>query len=411
MLRRLSDLKLCALKITFVLLFSVNAFVNGQNTLSGVVLDKENHNLVTDATVYINGTTIGTSSAMDGSFTLNNVSFPCQLMVSRVGYDLKMMNLDNLPTEKLTILLKLKTIQLSEVKVTGLNTRSQAVDNFRKLFLGSDSWGQKAKLMNDSVLVFNRYCDTVMINTDTVSAMIQFIDGIKYKKNDSINKLKISSVFSVKAKAPLIIDLPALGYKLYVDLVSFYVIDNKANAISKYLGYFYYKPYDYVSERQERRFRKSRLDAYYNSREHFCSMLFRRELRQNGYLVEHYVTDDSTKQKYRQFVNLYDFISYADDNQIQITGQKGKTYFIYDFFNYDNKPIDLTNKRFNFSSEAEFWQSNYANMHQKSSISFTSDTCTIRWDGTIPDLNVMFGGKMSNKKVGAMIPADYLTGN
>lgn len=170
-------------------------------------------------------------------------------------------------------------------------------------------------------------------------------------------------------------------------------------------------PYNNISEHQERRFRKSRLDAYYNSREHFCSMLFRRKLRQNGYLVEHYVTDDSTKQKYRQFVNLYDFISYTDDNQIKITGQKGKTFYIYDFFNYDNKPIDLTNKRFDFSSEVDFWQSNYAFMHQKSSISFTSDTCIIRWDGTIPDLNIMFEGKMSNKKVGAMIPADYLIGN
>jgi len=409
MLRSLSEPKLCVLKITFVLFFCFNAIVNGQNPLSGVILDNENHNPVTDATVYINGTTIGTSSGLDGSFSLNNVSFPCQLMVSRVGYDLKMMNIDNLPAEKLTILLKLKTIQLSEVKVTGISTRSQAVDKFRKVFLGTDDWGQKAMLLNDSVLIFNRYNDTVQINTDTVSSMIQFIDGTMFKKNDSITKVKISSVFSVKAKAPLIVDLPALGYKLYVDLVIFYMIESNGSTISKYLGYYYYKPYDYVSEGQERRFNKSRQDAYYNSREHFCSMLYRKELRQNGYLVEEYVTIDSTK--HRQFVNLYDFISFKDNNEIQITGQNGKTYYIYDFFNYNNKPIDLTNKRFNFSSEAEFWQTNYANMYQKSSISFTSDTCTIRSDGTVPDFNVMFGGKMSNKKVGAMIPADYLIGN
>lgn len=197
MLRSLPDLKLCILKITFVLLFCVNAFVNGQIRLSGFVLDKENHNPVTDATVYINGTTIGTSSGKDGSFSLNNVSLPCQLMVSRVGYDLKMLNIDNLPAEQLTILLKLKTVQLSEVKVTGLNTRSQTVEKFRKLFLGTDSWGQKAKLMNDSVLVFNRYSDTVQIKADTVSAMIQFIDGTMFKKNDSLYRVKISSVFSV----------------------------------------------------------------------------------------------------------------------------------------------------------------------------------------------------------------------
>src|SRR5659263_286810 len=107
--------------LTLVMLFCLNTFVNGQNSVKGLVLNMENQSPVSDATVYINGTTKGTSTDSNGLFELKDISFPCQLMVRQVGYELQILNLDNPKKDKLTIFLKLKSIQLSEVKITGVD--------------------------------------------------------------------------------------------------------------------------------------------------------------------------------------------------------------------------------------------------------------------------------------------------
>lgn len=404
------NLKVSHIVIT-ILLFCFNSYVSGQNSLTGIVLDKMNRTPIADATVYINGTTKGTSTDSNGSFSLPEVSVPCQLMISRVGYDLKMINIDNLSTDNLTILLREKTILLSEVKVSGKNTRSEAVAKFRKAFLGTDEWGQKAILLNDSVLVFNRYNDTVRIITDTLIIRDENEDRSYSNEKDNVNKLQISDIFSVKAKAPLIVDLPLLGYKLSVDLESFNIIESKKATICKYLGYYYCKPYVFVNNRTDRKYRKNRMDAYYISREHFCRILFLNELKQNGYVVFVIIKNDSTKQLESKFANLRDFMTYKDENEFQITGLKGKTFYIYDLYNYANKPIDLTNtKKFKFNSIDEFSKENYYYLSGRSTIAFMSDTCTIRSDGTLPDNNIVFGGKMSEKKAGATIPWDYEIG-
>jgi len=392
-----------------ILLFWFNFHVNGQNSLTGNVFDKVNRTPVADATVYINGTTKGTSTDSNGFFSISEITVPCQLMISRVGYDLKMINLCNLTADDLTVLLHEKTIQLSEVKVSGKNTRSEAVEKFREAFLGTDEWGKKANLLNDSVLVFNRYNDTVKIILDTLTTKHE--NRFYSNEIDNENKFQVSQVFSVKSKAPLIVDLPLLGYKLSVDLESFNIIENKKATICKYLGYYYCKPYGFVNNRTDRKYRKNRMNAFYISREHFCRMLYRNELKQNGYVVFGKFVNDSTKQLETKFANLRDFMTYKDENEFQITGLKGKVFYIYDFYNYANKPIDLTNsKKFKFNSIEEFSKENYYYLSGSSTIMFTSDTCTIRSDGTLPDNNIVFGGKISKKKVGATIPWDYEIG-
>ncbi|MDD4426753.1 MAG: hypothetical protein PHS40_12575, partial [Mariniphaga sp.] len=42
-----------------------------------------------------------------------------------------------------------------------------------------------------------------------------------------------------------------------------------------------------------------------------------------------------------------------------------------------------------------------------SKIYFLKDTCTIRSDGSRPDNSIMFGSKIGDKRVGAMLPNDY----
>ncbi|MDD4922125.1 MAG: hypothetical protein PHS30_06565, partial [Bacteroidales bacterium] len=45
---------------------------------------------------------------------------------------------------------------------------------------------------------------------------------------------------------------------------------------------------------------------------------------------------------------------------------------------------------------------------KESYVYFLKDPCSISADGNIPEgKNIMFGGVLSNKKVGALLPSDY----
>jgi len=407
---------LLAVKIAVLLLLFISPVVSGQNTITGIVSDNVNIKPIPDATVYINGTTIGTSTNENGLFTLKEVTFPCKLIISRIGYDLMTIDIAQFNPERLTILLREKTIQLSEVEVTGKNSRDKSVQKFRNIFFGSDSWSKKILLENESVLTFSRYTDTIKHEPDSLDKLLEKIELSDLVKNDSVDKDRILNVFSVRANAPIKVDFPELGFKLSIDLVQFNIIESPGNSICKYLAYYFYQPYPFKNNLVERKFQKKRTEAFYNSKEHFCRSLFSDRLKQNGYVVMEYYINDSTQEIEKEFVNFNDFMRYKSRNESQIVGLKGRTFYIFDFFNYSNKPIDMTHKRFNYSSENKFWATalDYLTSNKdylgnnNSTITFTSDTCTIRSDGTILDEHVLFAGKIIKKKVDAMIPDFFL---
>lgn len=409
------NVHLSAIQIAVFLLLFIFPCVYGQNTITGIVTDNVNMKPIADATVYINGTTIGTSTNESGLFTLKEVQFPCKLIVSRIGYELTTIDVAQYNPERFTILLQEKTVQLSEVEVTGKNSRDKSVQKFRNIFLGSDSWSKKIILENESVLQFSRYTDTIKHKPDSLDILLKKIELSDLVRNDSADNQRILNIFSVRANAPIKIDYPELGFKLSVDLVGFKIIESPQASICKYLAYYFYQPYPFKNKMVERKFNKNRTEAFYNSREHFCRALYSDRLKQNGYVAIEYYINDSTQEIEKEFVNFNNYMRYKSRNELQIVGLKGRTFYIFDFFNYNNKPIDMTHKRFNYSTVDKFWttaldyrtsNNNYLGKIN-STITFASDTCTIRSDGTILDENVLFAGKIIKKKVDAMIP-DFL---
>jgi len=398
--------------LTLILtLFFICISATAQNSITGTVSDQTSILPVQDATVYINNTAIGTSTDLNGAFSLKNVTFPCKLIISRIGYELKTIDLAQFTPEKQIILLKAKAVQLSAVEISAKNNRGKSVDKFKRYFLGSDSWSKQIKLENNAVLEFESSTDT--LQPDIANNYFQQIN----EENDTTKSKNSYNVFSVKAKAPIILDFPSFGYKLSVDLVNFNIVKTPKTSICKYLAYYFYQPYTSVSKTAERRYQKNRLTAFSNSREHFTRMLFNDKLRKSGYLVVDCYIDSATYEVEKKFFDINNHLVYKNDKEAQIIGLKGRTFYIFDFFNYNNKPYDLTNtKKFDFKSVDAFWKSsekyrdndlsiyNYKN----SSITFTADTCTIKNNGTILDDNILFGGKMVQKKAAAMIPDIYI---
>ncbi|MBX2944517.1 MAG: carboxypeptidase-like regulatory domain-containing protein [Cyclobacteriaceae bacterium] len=105
-------MKSTAFKWTF--LFAIaHIAVFGQQVIEGRVIDKETHQPVPFASIGIVGTSKGTSSNLNGQFTLS-VEFPFTLKISCVGYESQ-----TIQSTEDTLLIKLKpaSIELSEIVI------------------------------------------------------------------------------------------------------------------------------------------------------------------------------------------------------------------------------------------------------------------------------------------------------
>lgn len=365
-----------------LLLFIICSFyAKAQHAVSGIVLNRSNLNPVNYATVYINGTTIGTSTDEKGFFDIPNVSAPCQLVVSRVGFEPFFLSVDTVSTQAKKILLREKSTQLSAVTVTGISNRKEYVAKFKEEFLGTDHWGQKAILMNDSALIFS-------------------------PTNDSVVS---TSKFSVKANEPIIVDLPLLGYRVFVNLIDFSFREkSKYNAECHYKGAYYFKAYEKVGVKQI----ENREMAYLNSSKHFLSALYNDKLKENGYLSIRALYNDSTRKTQFCYDDLNMFCYEKDATGIQIQGQNKIRITLCYFANAKGKPVNLTevvNKRKAIDADLGDWMRTFSRYSKKliTVVYFLEDDCTIRSNGTIPDSNIKFFGTISKKRVGAKLPGDY----
>ena len=174
------------------------------------------------------------------------------------------------------------------------------------------------------------------------------------------------TLFRAWAGEPIIIDLPLLGYQLYADLVNFSVLRIDGKAICDILGYYFYKPYSPESGRQNAKYEKNRASAYYNSNRHFLRSFYENRLAENGYLLS---TPDS--------------------------GAIDKTLKIRYYHKMDGSPLDLTKYK------------PALHLFSESGIHLLNDTCTILSNGTITDSSIRFTGDISEKRIGASLPADY----
>jgi hypothetical protein len=257
-----------------------------EGTITGRVVDKSGESIEV-AAVYINGTTKKTSTSTNGSFELKGITFPCQLVVSHLGYQTLKMELEGLPTKPLLLYLIEKNIKLSEVSVLGKNQREQLVESFKDYFLGWDAWGKAATLLNENSLIYD-----LSYNEDTIRSTFS---GDLRRPN--LPQAIIDRNLKVDAKEPIQIDMPLLGYKVSFDLENFSLIETKPYydpvtgltleryRISRYKGSYFVIPYEGVSKSKQRRYERNRKEVYYNSRMHFCRALYRNELLKNGHSV------------------------------------------------------------------------------------------------------------------------------
>jgi len=181
--------------------------IQAQNVqVKGQVIDAETGQGLPFANVFLDRTTIGTATDVDGNFVLRNVPIESgELLFSFVGYQLGKINLRLKEGDNNVGVVRLAPSeqQLSEVevKVSRDKTWEKQLKKFEKVFLGDDEIASNCKIVNPWV--------------------IDFSDKVKGKQ------------LTAHASAPLEIENNALGYKLYFFLTDFwksaqgYLIDGK----------------------------------------------------------------------------------------------------------------------------------------------------------------------------------------
>ncbi|QHT66475.1 carboxypeptidase-like regulatory domain-containing protein [Rhodocytophaga rosea] len=231
--------------------FFLSISLFAQQPLKGRVVDEQTSEPLPFVTIFVNNTTFGTVTNEKGEFTLNLTSGRHEIVVSYVGYEPIVFQVDSSQLHR-TFLFKLT---LKEFVLNEIEVRSQRdslwyvnLEVFKENFIGRSAVARGCKLLNPEVLI---------ITFDPQSVLLE-----------------------VKARDVLQIENPTLGYKIKYVLVEFKYYTQESYVV--YVGYPNYEAMSGNSSRQ-RRWKKKRLEAYNGSPMHFIRTLREQKLEQEGF--------------------------------------------------------------------------------------------------------------------------------
>ncbi|CAM4447441.1 carboxypeptidase-like regulatory domain-containing protein [Flavobacterium terrigena] len=222
-------------KIFLLLLFPV--FVFAQN-IKGKITNSNNEPIA-GASIYLDGTTIGTSSDSEGLFEISAKNkYNTLLIVRFLGYeDIIVSN----PYEKefYTFVLVPKTNEIETVLIVKDGfTRKQKLQLFREQFLGTTKYGKACKILNEDAIDFNYDLDTFL--------------------------------FTATSSEPIKIENPQLGYLIEFDLHDFYVKFSFKTIKSAYaIQSMFLGTVRYTDVSTDEKIIKNRNDVYFGSSMHF----------------------------------------------------------------------------------------------------------------------------------------------
>lgn len=232
----------------------LSAFAQDKNRIAGTIFHKVTGQPVSNASVFINGTSKGTVSRADGGFELTGInkgSF--ELVVSSVGFQTLVFQLssDTLPlVMELRLQPRLQELESVTVMPWERNGWRKYGRTFIEGFIGTSAAAQDCEIKNRKVLRF-RYSPKARI-------------------------------LEVMADEPLIIENKALGYRITYQLESF--VRNWKTRIVMFTGYSFFEAMPASGQKQQE-WEKKRLQAYNGSLMHFIRSLYNNRLVQDSFEV------------------------------------------------------------------------------------------------------------------------------
>src|SRR5690606_24967238 len=219
-----------------------------QKGLEGKVIDARGVP-VAGASVYINNSTVSSSSDKDGRFRLvTNLQGNIELVISSIGFQTQTVNLV-LPTDQsLQIVLQPKSIEIEEVVVQAYDKDGwqQWGRYFTETFIGLGENAEKTKILNPDVL--------------------------RFRYNKAAKKLRVWAVETLQ------IENKALGYHIKYDLGHY-----ESDFAERTIQYSGYANYTVLSDK--RSIRRNREKTYNSSFMKFVRSIYNAHWAQDGYTV------------------------------------------------------------------------------------------------------------------------------
>jgi hypothetical protein len=238
--------------LVFILLMPLLA-VAQKISVTGKVTAADNKAPIAGASVYLSNSSVGTSTASDGSFTLGLNPGQYTLVVSAIGYESSSQTVlaDN-STIRLDIILSPRSIQLSEVKIKPMSKsdRKEALARFKAEFIGTGPNAADCKIVNPDVLSFS------------------------FSQNKTILEASTADF--------LVVDNNALGYR-----IKFLLNNYQSNFFTGDITYKGSRIFEEMKggDSKMKRWYKRRDDAYYGSPMHFYRSLAKDSLQFNGFKI------------------------------------------------------------------------------------------------------------------------------
>lgn len=236
----------------FISLLFLSVTLFSQVYIKGKVTTSANENLE-GASVYLNNTTIGTTTDEKGEFNLKVEKGNFDLVVSFIGYTTSQLKINtNQKVDFLLFKLTPEANVLDEVvlrKTKYDNEWKYNLSRFKETFLGRANLAKQCIILNPKVLHFE----------------------YNPKKNE----------LTAFAREPLIIKHKGLGYLIEYDLINFSIL-------GKYTFYSGYTKYQNLKKRIKKKWKQNRLEAYNGSTMHFLRSLLNKNLTKEGFLINQF---------------------------------------------------------------------------------------------------------------------------
>ncbi len=251
--------------LLLLLLVSFHLLSYNQVIIRGKIFEKKTNEKVCYATIYFDGTFVGTSSDKNGDFSLNIPYNTCMpLTISAIGYySVTLPKFD--VTKPIIVHLKPKIFKIQEVKVKDKSLVAQRKANlkvFKKIFLGTTANAIYCDIINEQDISFNYGTDG-----DTLKAFVT---------------------------KPILISNKALGYKVTYSLDKFEYY--RKSRTFTFIGNIFFNE-DLASKRKHRLlYESNRRSTYLGSRMHFLRALWANDLLAAGFSLKNSSEQDLKSQ-------------------------------------------------------------------------------------------------------------------
>ncbi|HEY9116649.1 MAG TPA: carboxypeptidase-like regulatory domain-containing protein, partial [Roseivirga sp.] len=230
--------------------------IYSERKIEGRVIDEETQEPLPFANVFIDNSTLGVATDLQGNFTIENIpDIGFNLVVSYVGYESKTIPFNykhDVENRRFIVEMKIDPIALESIQV----------------------FGKSRKRSRDDRQLYRRFEDEFLGRSDNAkNCLIVNPEVLEFEILDSLNNYKVT------AEDMLYVENRALGFRIGYLLEEF----RFENGLKMNIGKAQFKELEPKSRRQYRDWEEARERAYKGSVQHFLNALITGKLDEQGF--------------------------------------------------------------------------------------------------------------------------------